>query len=228
MLRYALPLLASALFTAPALADPLEAEVDLFELHIGDGNEHFTFDSAVSVGSDTDRFELRASGGSDVGPLIDNVQLEALYVHNASDKLTLLAGVRQDIRGGSDLRHGSFAVVVTPVDWLEIEHFFYLSERGHLIGSGQLNFTLPLSDTVTAEPRLNVNWAAQDISQESVGRGVTDIQAALRLRKTLTPLLEIYGGAIHERLVGRTFDVARANGTRGRVTRGILGLALRF
>lgn len=228
MLRYSLFLLASALCAAPALADPLEAEVDLFELHVGNGNEHFTFDSAASVGSDTDRFELRASGGSDVGPLIDNVQLEALYVHNVSDKLTLLAGVRQDVRGGSDLRHGSFAVVVTPVDWLEVEHFFYLSQRGHLIGSGQLNFTLPLSDTITAEPRLNVNWAAQDISQESVGRGVTDFQAAVRVRKTLTPLLEIYGGAIEERLVGRTLAIARANGARGRITRGIVGMALRF
>lgn len=184
-MRYALPLLASILFASPALADPVEAEVDLLELHVGDGDEHFTFDSALSVGSDTDRFEVRASGGSDVGPLIDNVQLEALYVRNVSDKLTLLAGIRQDVRGGEDLTHGSFAFVVTPVDWLEIE-------------------------------------------QENSGHGVTDIQAALRVRKTLTPLLEVYGGAIHERLVGKTLDIARAGGTRGRITRGIVGMALRF
>lgn len=227
-MQYALPLLASILFASPALADPVEAEVDLLELHVGDGDEHFTFDSALSVGSDTDRFEVRASGGSDVGPLIDNVQLEALYVRNVSDKLTLLAGIRQDVRGGEDLTHGSFAFVVTPVDWLEIEHFFYMSERGDLIGSGQLNFTLPLSESLVAEPRLNVNWAAQDIEQENSGHGVTDIQAALRVRKTLTPLLEVYGGAIHERLVGKTLDIARAGGTRGRITRGIVGMALRF
>lgn len=70
--------------------------------------------------------------------------------------------------------------------------------------------------------------SAQDIAQENSGHGVTDIQAALRVRKTLTPLLEVYGGAIHERLMGRTLDIARAGGTRGRITRGIVGVALRF
>lgn len=174
-MRFAVALLVSLLLVPPALADPVEAEVDLFELHVGDGNEHFTFDSAVSVGSDLDRFEVRASGGSDVGPLIDNVQLEALYVHNVSDKLTLLAGARQDVRAGEDLTHGSFAFVVAPVDWLEVEHFFYVSERGDLIGSGQILASFALSGTVTAEPRLNINWAAQDIEQESVTSGITDL-----------------------------------------------------
>ncbi|MGV3513375.1 MAG: copper resistance protein B [Novosphingobium sp.] len=97
-----------------------------------------------------------------------------------------------------------------------------------LIGSGQILTSFSLSDTVTAEPRLNINWAAQDIEQESVASGVTDLQAAVRVRKTLTPLLEIYGGVIHERLIGGTLAIAKAGGSRGRITRGIAGIAFRF
>lgn len=212
----------------PAQATTVEGEVDLFELHVGDGDEHFTFDSALSAGSDTDRFEMRASGGSDVGPLIDNVQLEALYVHNVSDKFTLLAGYRQDVREGEDLSHGSLAAVLAPVDWLELEHFFYLSERGDLTGSGQVLGSFPLSESVTFEPRLNVNWAAQDIAQEDSGHGVTDIQAAVRVRKTVVQHVEVYAGAIHERLLGKTRAIAVANGDRGSINRAIVGLALRF
>nr|WP_246386057.1 copper resistance protein B [Novosphingobium hassiacum] len=211
--------------SSPALADPIEAEIDLFELHVGDGDEHFTFDSAISTGSDTDRFELRASGGSDVGPTIDNVQLEALYVHNFSDSFTALVGARQDVRPGSDLAHVSAAFVVLPVEWLEIEHFFYLSENGNLIGSGQLLASIDASDGVTVEPRLNINWAAQTIVDESVGSGVTDIQAAVRVRKSLGPHLEAYAGAIHERLLGKTRMIATADGGRSSVNRVIIGAA---
>jgi copper resistance protein B len=214
--------------TTPAFADPVEAEIDLFEIHVGDGDEHFTFDSALSIGTDKDRFELRASGGSDVGPTIDNVQLEALYVHNVSDSFTLLAGVRQDVRQDSDLPHASLAFVVLPIDWLEVEHFFYLSENGNLIGSAQILASAPASDTVIFEPRLNINWSAQSIVDESVGNGVTDIQAALRVRKSIGPHLEAYGGAIHERLFGQTKAIALDNGNRGRINRVILGLAYRF
>lgn len=220
--------LAATGLATPAFAAPVEAEIDLFELHIGDGDEHFTFDSAISTGSEADRFELRASGGSDVGPTIDNVQLEALYVHNFSDKFTVLAGVRQDVRDGRDLGHASLAFVALPVEWLELEHFFYLSEGGNLIGSGQLLASLPLSESVTAEPRLNLNWSAQTITQESVGHGLTDLQAAVRVRKSIGPHLEAYAGAIHERLVGQTRSIASAGGNRTRVNRVIIGTAYRF
>lgn len=220
--------LAATGFATPAFAAPVEAEIDLFELHIGDGDEHFTFDSAISAGWDADRFELRASGGSDVGPTIDNVQLEALYVHNFSDKFTVLAGIRQDVRPGRDLGHASLAFVVLPVDWLELEHFVYLSEDGNLIGSGQVLASLPLSESLAAEPRLNINWSAQTIPQEDVGNGVTDVQAAVRVRKALGPHLEAYAGAIHERLVGQTRSIANAGGNRTRANSVIVGAAYRF
>ena len=209
-------------------AAPVEAEIDLFEFHLGTGDEHFTFDSAISAGSDTDRFELRASGGSDVGPTIDNVQLEALYVHNVSGSFTLLGGARLDVRDEANLAHASLAFVVLPVEWLELEHFFYLSENGNLIGSGQLLASAPVSDSITVEPRLNVNWSAQSIVDEDVGDGVTDIQAAVRVRKTLGDHLELYAGAIHERLIGTTRTIASAGGGRTRINRAIIGAAYRF
>ncbi|MBA4353731.1 MAG: hypothetical protein C0409_03480 [Novosphingobium sp.] len=214
--------------TAPAQAAPVEAEVDLFELHLGDGDEHFTFDSTVTAGSDTDRIVLKASGGSDVGPLIDNVQLEALYARTLSDSVTVMAGMRQDVREGSDLTFASVAVDVAVTDWLAAEHFLYLSESGNVIGSAQALASLPLSASISIEPRLNINWSAQDIPGEDTGGGVTDIQAAVRLRKTLLPHVEAYAGAIHERLLGRTRVIALAAGDRGSVNRVIVGMAVRF
>lgn len=229
-IRAALSVLAPALLAcaAPAQAAPVEAEVDLFELHLGDGDEHFTFDSTITAGSDTDRLVLKASGGSDVGPLIDNVQLEALYARTVTGSFTVMAGMRQDVREGSDLTFASVAFVVGITDWLEAEHYLYLSERGNVIGSGQALASVPLSPSISIEPRLNINWSAQDIPGEDTGHGVTDIQAAVRLRKTLLPHMEAYVGAIHERLLGRTRAIALAAGDRGSVNRAIVGMAVRF
>lgn len=212
----------------PAFAAPVEAEIDLFEMHLGNGDEHFTFDSTVTAGSDTDRIVLKASGGSDVGPLIDNIQLEALYARTLDNGMTVMVGMRQDVREGSDLTFASVAVEAGITDWLEAEHFLYLSESGNVIGSAQALASVPLSSSVSIEPRLNVNWSAQDIPDEDTGHGVTDIQAAVRVRKTLMPHVEAYVGAIHERLLGRTRAIALSAGDRGSVNRAIVGLAVRF
>ena len=88
------------------------------------------FHQCLSAGAETNRCEARTFGGRAVGSLIDKVLPEVLYVRNACGKLTLLFGVRQDVRIREDLRNGSFGFLVTLIDWLEIEHFFYTFQWG--------------------------------------------------------------------------------------------------
>ncbi|MCF8710393.1 copper resistance protein B [Rhizorhapis sp. SPR117] len=78
------------------------------------------------------------------------------------------------------------------------------------------------------EPRLGLGWSAQAIPGEDLGRGLTDIEASLRLRRSLGKDFNIYAGVVHERLVGFTRTIAVSAGDPSRVTRAIVGLGFSF
>lgn len=88
--------------------------------------------------------------------------------------------------------------------------------------------SMPLGWSLQVEPRVAMGWAAQDIPDEETGAGVTDLELSLRLRKAIGPVLNVYIGAIHERLIGGTADIAIANGDRRHVSRAVIGAGMSF
>ena len=154
MYKKLLACLATLPFAATqAHAQGVEAEVDLFELHAGKGEEHFVFDSTLSAGGDEHGVALKIEGGSDVGPRIDDVTTQLLYTFAPAEGTTLLGGVRHDFRGGEDLTYAALAIVQDFGETLSAEHFLYLSEDGDLTGAAQVVASLPLGPTIHLEPR---------------------------------------------------------------------------
>lgn len=221
-------LAAFPILVADAQAQSVSGEVDLFELHIGQGDEHFVFDAAVEVGGDTHGVAFRFEGGSDVGPHIHEVTTQLLYTLVPAEGTTIFAGVRHDFRGGSDLTHASLAVVQDIGEVASAEHFLFVSQHGDVTGAAMVVASLPVLSAFSIEPRLALGWSAQDILDEELGSGVTDVEFSVRVRRDIGPLLNIYAGVIQERLVGQTRDIALANGDRGTVNRVIVGAGLAF
>lgn len=229
MYKILLALLATLPFApVEARAEGIEAEVDLFEIHTGDGEDHFVFDSTFSVGGDEHGAALKIEGGSDVGPRIDDVTMQILYTFAPAEGTSLLAGIRHDFRGGADLNYASLAIVQDFGEMLSAEHFLYISEDGDLTGAAMVVASMPLGWSLQVEPRVAMGWAAQDIPDEETGAGVTDLELSLRLRKAIGPVLNVYIGAIHERLIGGTADIAIANGDRRHVSRAVIGAGMSF
>lgn len=108
------------------------------------------------------------------------------------------------------------------------EVYLFLSEHGDLTGASEIVAGLPLGPSTTLEPRVGLSWSAQAIEEEDIASGLTDVAFAVRLRQAIGPIFNIYVGAIHERLLGDTRDIAQANGDRAQVTRGVLGAGLSF
>ena len=220
---------ASALIPGAAHADVVIAgTVDLLEMHVGAGDDHFFFDGILTAGGDRHGAALKMEGGSDVGAHIDEVTAQALYTFAPNGSTNLLLGARNDFRSGSDLMHATFGAEwqITPV--LAGEHYLWLSENGDVTGAGMVVANFPLTGTLTLEPRASLGWAAQAIPAEEVGAGIGELELSARLRHQIGPVLNIYGGVVHERLVGDTRDIAQAQGDDGQVTRAVVGLGLSF
>lgn len=222
-------LAASTLFPGTAHADTQFAgTIDLLEMHVGEGDDHFLFDGIFTAGGERHGAALKFEGGSDVGAHVDEVTAQALYTFAPNESTNLLLGVRNDFRSGKDLSHASFGVEWQMIPALASEHYLWLSENGDVTGSTMIVGTLPVTATLTLEPRVSLGWAAQAVPAEEIGAGIGELELSARLRRQIGPALNLYGGIIHERLAGDTLDIAQAQGDDGHVTRAVVGLGLSF
>jgi copper resistance protein B len=222
-------LLAFAVHPQVAFAStPVELEVDLLEVHLGKGDDHLLLDSALTLGDGADQFVLELAGGSDTRTAFDDFELVGLYSRTLSDTAALRLGLRHDLREGSDLTHATAGLVLEPLPGLELESMAFLSQDGDLTGAAELIFGLDLAPQLTLEPRLAIGWSARTIPEEDLGNGLTDIEASVRLRRSLGDNFNVYTGIIHERLVGSTRSIAVAAGDPSRVTRAIVGVGFGF
>ncbi|MDR7101604.1 copper resistance protein B [Croceicoccus sp. BE223] len=220
---------ALSLSATTAHAQSVDFEVELFELQAGQGDDPFIFDSSLTVGGDSLALVLKAEGGNETARLdVEEVESQALLAFAPADGTTLLAGVRHDFRPGGDLTYASFGIEQALGSILEAEHYLFVSERGDVTGSGELVAGLPLGPSLTLEPRAGIGWSAQAIAQEDTGSGLSDLSFAVRLRQAIGPVFDVYVGAVHERLLGDTRDIARAAGDRTRATRALVGAGMSF
>ena len=210
-----------------AQAQQISGEVDLFEMHLGSGDDHFVFDGEVQAG-DRHGATFKLSGGSDLGPRIDEVTAQALYTFRPREGAALMAGVRHDLREGGNLTLGVLAVTADLGEIVSAEHFLFVSEDGDVTGEAMALAALPLSQKLTLEPRAEFAWSAQRVPGEELASGVTEVTLSARLRHAIGPMVNVYLGAIHERLVGGTRRIARARGDPGHVTRAVIGAGLAF
>ena len=221
----------AGMFAGPVAAhadDGFETEIDLLEVHLGKGEDHLVLDSTFTLGAGSNQVVLKVEGGSDTRTAFDDFGIQALYSRKLSGSLAILGGVRHDFREGSDLTYGTVAIELELTPWLEGEHSFFFSQDGDLTGGAQLVASWNLSPRLTAEPRVALGWSSRDIPAEALGNGLTDIEISVRLRRQLGANVDVYVGAIHERLLGGTGNFARASGDPVEVTRGVVGAGLTF
>jgi copper resistance protein B len=207
---------------------PLSLEVDLFELHLGKGADHLVLDSTLVAGDGADQFLCKVAGGSDTRARFDDLEIQGLYSRSLSSTIGFHAGIRHDLRAGSDLTHGVAGVVIELLPNAEVEHYFYLSEDGDLTGGAQLIASFEMMPRLALEPRLAVSWSSQRIPAEELGHGLTDLEVSVRLRQSFGEQANVYTGIVHERLLGSTRVIAVAADEASRVTRAIVGIGFNF
>jgi copper resistance protein B len=234
--RYAFlrPLLGICALAAaePALAQEAEEEdkavlsggFDFIELRAGKGDEAIQWDGSFSYGDSTDQIMLMVEGGGAVGKRVDDVQARLLYGRSISDNIVLLAGVRHEFQPHP---HDSYAMVGAQgsvgsrFSW---EGYAFLSDDGRLTGDAQIIYQLPLTEKVYVEPRAAIGWSAQRDEENGVGSGFTETEMSVRLRFRLNDNVNGFVGLAHERLLGDSRNIARAQGETLKSTIAVAGV----
>ena len=159
---------------------------------------------------------------------VESAEVQALYSRAIDPWFNLQVGVRQDFRPGPARTYATIGIEGIAPYWFEVEGALFLSDKGDLLGRLEGYNDQRITQKLILQPRVELNFAAQDVPANGIGSGLSDIELGLRLRYEIKREFAPYIGASWERKLGDSARFARAAGDRVQATSLVIGIRTWF
>lgn len=202
--------------------------VDRLEAQSGNGPDGWAAEAQAWHGGDIDKLWLKADlhGRFDDG--IEEAELQALWSRAIDPWFDLQAGLRYDARRGPDRAHLALGVQGLAPWWIDVDAAAFVSDRGDITARIEAEHDVRITRKLTLQPRLEAEFAAQDIGDEGIGSGLSTASVGLRLRYEFSPRFAPYVGVEHARAFGDTRRLRRAAGESAAGTVAVAGVRMWF
>lgn len=211
------------------------ARFDRLEYAVPDeGEESLVWDFQAWYGGDINRLYLKSEGENAMGDGEDAEfeSLELLYSRLIADFWELQGGT--GYQGGvfsDDHNERTYGVVgvqgIVPYG-IEADIALQVSDEGDVSGSIEGEYDLSLTQRLYLQPRTEIAWAANEVEEFGVGRGLNSVRAGMRLGYEVTRRFAPYLGAYWEKQYGDTADLSRADNAATEDTGIVAGIKLMF
>lgn len=198
--------------------------INLAELQIGDNHPGYRWDGEGWFGGDLNRFVVKSEGNGSASHGLDEAEVQALYSRAVGPYFDLQAGVRQDIRPTPARTYATVGFEGLAPYWFQTEGALFLSNKGDLLGRLEGYYDQYITQRLVLQPRVELNFAAQDVPNDKIGSGLSDAELGLRLRYEIRREFAPYIGVSWDRKVGRTADYARAEGENPSSLNFVIGI----
>jgi copper resistance protein B len=190
---------------------------DQLEYRGNDGPDTFTWDAQGWIGGDGNKIWFKTEGAQELNSDRDGeTEVQLLYSRLVSSFWDFQVGLRYDqLYGPGSDPWRLFTVLgfegLAPY-WFDVEPALFISEDGDVSARLTGTYDLLLTQRLIAQPRFELNVAAQEVEEFGIGEGVNDIELGLRLRYEIWREFAPYIGVSWLRQVGDTADIARREG----------------
>ena len=202
--------------------------LNLAEIQIRDGKEGYHWDGEAWFGGDINRLTVKSEGEGDFGGGLEGAEVQALYSRAIGPYFNLQAGVRQDIRPEPSRTYAVIGFEGLAPYWFEIEGAAFVSDKGDLLGRIEGYYDQRLTQRLVLQPRVELNFAAQDVPENRIGAGLSNAELGLRLRYEITRKLAPYVGVSYDAKSGQTARYARDDGEDPTTTSFVAGVRIWF
>jgi copper resistance protein B len=185
---------------------------DRLEYQLRDGEDLALWDLQGWWGGDLNKAWLKTEGEWTDAKGLESGELQLLYSRAIAAFWDLQVGARYDFRPQPETAYLAFGIQGLAPYQFEVDLAGFLSEDGDLSTRVELEYDLRLSRRWLLQPRVELNAAFSDVPALSLGRGVTDLEAGLRLRYEFRPEFAPYLGLEYSRLYGDGARTAREEG----------------
>ncbi|SMF61420.1 copper resistance protein B [Allosphingosinicella indica] len=186
--------------------------IDRAEFRIRNGRDGYAVEGDAWYGGDYDKLWLKTEVEGSFGEKIESAELQALWSRPIKPFFDLQAGVRYDVQPDPETAHLVLGIQGLAPYWFEVDGALFLSHRGDVTARIEAEYDQRITQNLTLQPAIEFDLAAQDVPEIGVGRGISTVEAGLRLRYEFVPEFAPYVGVNYERALGRTADFRRLAG----------------
>ncbi len=190
---------------------------DQLEYRANEGADSFNWDVQGWIGTDKNKFLIKTEGSAGLSRGTGgDAEVQALYSRMIAPFWDFQAGVRYErAYGPGPDQDRVFAVIgfqgLAPYRF-EVEPVIFISEDGDVSTRLTASYDLLITQRLILQPRLESNFAIQQVRSFGVGRGINDIELELRMRYEIKRQFAPYVGISWIRKIGGTADLARLAG----------------
>ncbi|WP_366509518.1 copper resistance protein B [Acetobacter sp.] len=195
----------------------VHALLDQFEARYSGSGGQFRYDGQAWFGSDYNKLWLKSEGTVGTNGSFGDGDHEVLYDRSISRYFDLQSGVRLDIDHGPTRAWGAIGLQGLALYFFDAEATFYFSDRG-VAGRLTGSYDIFITNRLILQPQTELNFYSNSDGARGVGRGLSDIDAGLRLRyewhRKIAPYVGItYSKMFHDNVGFRDNSDAVGSGT---------------
>jgi copper resistance protein B len=209
--------MAAALFTAQAASAETQMMddaihtfvlVDRFEYRVNDGPNTLNWDAEGWIGGDYDKLWIKTEGEKVLDGGVEDAEVQVLYSRLISPFWDVQAGIRYDPEPDPTRGFAVFGIQGLAPLFYEVEAAAFISHEGDVSARVEAEYDMLITQKLILQPRVEMNFAVQDVEKLDIGSGLNDVELGLRLRYEIVRKLAPYVGVSWTRKVGRTADYA--------------------
>ena len=186
---------------------------NVMEYQARKGRDGYEWDSEAWYGGDIKRLWLKSEGEGASG-VIERVEVQALYSHAIDPYFNLQAGLRYDFKPNPSRVYATVGLEGLAPSFFELEGALFLSNKGELMARAEGSYDQRITQRLILQPRVELNFAAQNSREIGVGSGLSDAEVGVRLRYDIRREFSPYVGVQYQRAFGAARRYLREDGER--------------
>lgn len=181
------------------------------EVASSQGKINSGYDVDAWVGTDWNRLALKAEGEA-ADSKLEDARTELLWRKPVDIFWNAELGVRHD--SGKEKRRTWLALGINGISpyWLDFSATAYVANQNRAALRLEATYDWRITQRVILQPTVETNLYSKDDAERDIGKGLSDLQAGLRLRYDVTRQFAPYIGVESTYQYGRTADMLRAKG----------------
>ena len=204
------------------------AILNIAEYQAHRGRDGYRWDGEAWYGGDINRLWIKSEGEGELRRGLDSGEVQLLYSRAIDPYFNLQAGVRQDIGPTPRRTYATIGFEGLAPGMFEVEGGIFLSNKGEVLGRVEGYYDQRITQRLVLQPRVELNFSAQDIPENAIGSGLSNVELGARLRYEFARQFAPYVGVSYYRKLGDTARYARAGGEDVHATSFVAGVRFWF
>lgn len=201
---------------------------DLAEYQARSGGDGYRWEAEAWFGGDINRLLIKSEGEGSFGKPIEDVEVQALYSRAISPFWNAHVGLRYDIAPNPSRTYAVLGVEGIAPYWLHVTGQLFLSDKGDVRVRVEGSYDERITQQLIFQPRVELNFSAQDMPGIGVGSGLTSFEVGGRLRYEITREFAPYIGVEWSGRTGDTARYARLAGEKPNAVNFVAGIRFWF